>query len=74
MSTQTEGSRPQEPKTTKKVEVKVALPWTLLIFAALIIASLITGWNLRGNDMNRVTAEAHSIIELTKAPAKESKE
>lgn len=66
-----ENTRPQEPKTAKTVEVKVALPWTILVLATAIIASLIAGWNLRSNDMNRVTAEAHSIVELTKAPSKE---
>jgi len=66
-----EDLRPQEPKTAKTVEVKVALPWTLLVVIAISFACYASGWIGRGNDLDRVKAEAHSLIELTKAPSKQ---
>lgn len=62
-----ENTRKQEVKQPLKVEVKVALPWTLIILAAAIVSSLIVGWNLRSDDISRVKSEAQHIAELSKS-------
>jgi hypothetical protein len=68
--------RPQEPKTTKMVELKVALPWTIIITVAIATASYIYGWHNSQAHTDQVKAEAASMVknvkvEVEKVPSKE---
>lgn len=63
-------NRPQTPKQPLKVEVKTALPWTLIVLAIAGFAAFVAGWNFRSEqvtltDVNWVVSER-----LEKQPAK----
>lgn len=49
-------------KAPRTVEVKLLIPYGVLIIAAVAVVSLITGWNIRSENMNQVKAEAASMV------------
>lgn len=65
----TNNLRPQEVKAQRTVPLKDVIYCVLIAIA--VVSCTITGWVLRSNDLDRVKAEAHSIVELSKAPSKQ---
>lgn len=60
--------RPQAVKTPKQVEVKVALPWTIIIVLAALLAGFVGGWSARSN-VTLTNAEVRAEV-LTQLAAK----
>lgn len=55
-------TRVQEVKSPKTVQVKMLVPYGIIVIAIVAVTGLITGWTLRSDDMNRVQAEAHEMV------------
>lgn len=56
-------SKEVKEKTTMTVEVKVALPWTLLAAIVLVIAVFISGMSYQSSQHDQVKAEASAIVQ-----------
>jgi hypothetical protein len=62
----------KETKTTikqpKSVEVKLLVPYAIIVVMAVAFAGLVTGWTLRSNQVtevkSQVTAEVETILSL----------
>lgn len=64
-------TRTQEPtKQPLKVQVSVALPWTLIIIAAVALATFITGWNLRSEQITMSDVQWSVAQQLKEQTAK----
>jgi hypothetical protein len=55
--------RKQEVKAPRKVEVKVALPWVIILVLATLAAGFVSGWHTKSNLDQDVHAEAESLAE-----------
>lgn len=55
-----EQTRPQTIKKARTVEIKTALPWTLIVLFIVAFASFVYGWTARSGQMvtrSEITAE-----------------
>lgn len=53
---------PTQPKQPKKVQVSVALPWTIIVIVAFTLAGICTGWVLRSDDNGRIEQSASNLV------------
>lgn len=65
-------SRPQTPKQPLKVEVKTALPWTIIVIATVAGVSFVGGWMQRSAQvtMTDVNYAISQQLEEVKTDAK----
>lgn len=50
------------PKQPRTVEIKLLVPYAIITVMIVATASLIAGWTLRSNDIDRVHTEAKSLV------------
>jgi hypothetical protein len=60
--------RKQTIKPPKRIRVEMLVPYVIIWSLAVATACLVTGWNLRSDNLSQVKAEAHSLVEAAKAP------
>lgn len=62
-----EQTRTQVPKQPKTVQVKLLVPYMIILVMAVSLASLVTGWMLRSAHYSEIKAEvATQVAEVTK--------
>lgn len=64
-------TRPQTIKQPKRVEVKTALPWTIIVIAIAASVAFIAGWHLHDsavtmNDVKVIVADQLEEVAATK--------
>lgn len=55
-------TRPQEVKQPRKMEIKVLVPWMIILVLAALVSGLVVGWTARSNEQAAIKAEVTSQL------------